>query len=59
MTPSDRDDEDAELRLELTMATRGLFGALFDEIETEPIGRPSQQSAPADADRTGRETTDR
>lgn len=58
MPPAARDDEDAELDLELTMAARGLFGALFDEIEHDPKGPPAEQ-APGDADRSGRETRDR
>lgn len=58
MTPAARDDEDAELDLELTMAARGLFGALFDEIERDPEG-PAEPARPADADRSGREARDR
>lgn len=58
MTPAARDDDETELDLELTMAARGLFGALFDEIEHDPEGRPAEQ-APADADRSGREARDR
>ncbi|NUP35279.1 MAG: hypothetical protein HOV66_11245 [Streptomycetaceae bacterium] len=58
MTPAARDDEDAELDLELTMAARGLFGALFDEIERAPEG-PPEPDRPTDADRSGRETRNR